>query len=206
MKKIIIFILTTLSTLLYADYVLIYNMDYDKIKYTYKNNSTSKMINYTENGTKSVYLLDDNTFLVTQTPSGLKIKNANNLKIKKRIYDSNMYAAKLTKPNYKIRKTKRHENVAGIKGDVWLIFGQEGGQVYSQYVVVTKNPKVVKVMRNMFIAYSKMDGEILDLQNIFEIEPGYMLIKTDSMTLESFAEVNLSPKMYNLPKSTKELQ
>ena len=82
-----------------------------------------------------------------------------------------------------------------------MVYGRDGGQVYSQYIVVTNNPKIVKVMRNMFLSYAKMDGHILDLQNIFEIEPGYMLIKTDSMQLQSFVEVNLSPKMYALPKT-----
>lgn len=200
MKKIFILTLMTLSVLLHGDYVLVYNIDMDKIRYTFKNISTSKMINYTENGIKSVYVIDDNVYLVTKNASGIHIKNANNLKIKKRIYDATAYAAKKTKTNYKIRKTKNKKTIAGIEGNVWLVFGREGGQVYSQYVVVTNDPKVVKVMRNMFLAYSKMNGEILDLQNIFEIEPGYMLIETDSMKLVSFAEVNIPPKMYTLPK------
>lgn len=178
-------------------------MDIDRIKYTYKNISTSKMVNNSEDGVKSVHVIDDNIYLVSYTASGVKIKNANNLKIKKRVYDTTMYAAKQTKPNYQIRKTKRRQTIAGIEGEVWLVFGRDGGQVYSQYVVVTNNPKIVKVMRNMFISYSKMDGEILDLQNIFEIEPGYMLIKTDSMNLVSFAELKLSPKMYALPQRSR---
>ena len=82
-----------------------------------------------------------------------------------------------------------------------MVFGRDGGQVYSQHVVVTSDPTVVKVMRSMFTAYSKMNGEILDLQNIFEIEPGYMLIKTDNMGLESFVEVNLLPEVYALPQT-----
>ncbi len=200
MGKYILFTLLFLSPLVYGDFVLVYNMETDHIKYIYKNISTSKMVNNSEDGIKSVYVLDDNVYLVRYTPSGLKIINANNLKVKKRIYDTTAYIAKKTKPNYKIRKTKKHENIAGINGEVWMVFGQDGGQVYSQYVVVTNDQNVVKVMRNMFIAYSKMDGEILDLQNIFEIEPGYMLIKTDSMQLESFVEVNLDPSIYNLPK------
>ena len=93
--------------------------------------------------------------------------------------------------------------VAGINGNVWMVFGHDGGQVYSQYVVVTNDPKVVKVMRNMFLSYSKMNGEILDLQNIFEIEPGYMLIKTDSMELKSFKKRELPSKAYTLPKRNK---
>ena len=201
MKKSIIFILMVLSPLIYADFVLVYDMETDKITYTYKNISTSKMINNSEDGIKGVYVIDDNVYLLRHTPSGIKIKIANNLKVKKRVYDTTSYVAKQTKPNYKIRKTKRRKNIAGIDGEVWMVYGHDGGQVYSQYVVVTNNPKVVKVMRNMFIAYSKMDGEILDLQNIFEIEPGYMLIKTDSMQLKSFAEVNLSQNIYALPKT-----
>ena len=201
MKKSFLFILLTLSALLHADYVLVYDMDIDKIKYTYKNISTSKMVNITEDGVKSVYVIDDNIYLVSQNKSGIKVKSANHLKVKKRIYDTTAYIAKQTKPNYKIRKLKRKETVAGIEGNVWMVFGHDGGQVYSQYVVVTSDPRVVKVMRNMFLSYAKMDGHILDLQNIFEIEPGYMLIKTDSMKLVSFGEVNISPKMYDLPKT-----
>ena len=202
MKKILL-ILFLLSISLNADFVLNYDMDMDKIKYTYKNTSTSKMVNYSEDGTKSVYNIDDNTYIVNYTPTGPIIKNANNLKVKKRVYDSTMYVAKNKKANYKIRKTKKRKNIAGINGEVWMVFGHDGGQVYSQYVVVTNNPKVVKVMKNMYLAYSKMNGEIVDLQNIFEIEPGYMLIKTDSMQLTSFLEVNLDPKMYRLPEQTK---
>jgi len=201
MKKSFLLLLLTLSAFLHADYVLVYDMDIDKIKYTYKNISTSKMVNITEDGVKSVYVIDDNIYLVSQNKSGINIKNANNLKVKKRVYDATAYVAKQTKPNYKIRKLKKKETVAGIDGNVWMIFGHDGGQVYSQYVVVTSDPKVVKVMRNMFLSYSKMDGQILDLQNIFEIEPGYMLIKTESMRLISFAEVNISPKIYELPKT-----
>lgn len=203
MKKRALLILLLLSISLNADFVLIYNMDIDRIKYTYKNISTSKMVNNSEDGIKSVYVIDDNTYLVNYTPSGIKIKNANNLKIKKRVYDATMYIAKKTKANYKIRKTKKRKTIAGIEGEVWMVFGHDGGQVYSQHVVVTKNPKVVKVMRNMYLSYSKMNGEIIDLQNIFEIEPGYMLIKTDSMQLKSFLEVNLEPNIYALPKINK---
>lgn len=200
MKNFFIFILASIPILLHADYILLYDMETEKIQYTYKNNSTYKMINNSEDGLKSVYHIDDSTYLVSQTPSGIKIKDANNLKVKKRVYDTTAYVAKDTKPNYQIRKTKRVKNIAGIDGEVWMVFGRDGGQVYSQYVVVTSDPKIVKVMRNMFIAYSKMDGEILDLQNIFEIEPGYMLIKTDNMELISFQEVDLLPNIYALPK------
>ena len=200
MKKSFIIILMTLSVLLHGDYILVYDMDTDKIKYTYKNLSTSKLVNNSEDGIKEVYVIDDNIYLVTRSNSGIKIKDANNLKVKKRVYDTTAYAAKKTKLNYKIKKTSRRKNIAGIDGEVWMVYGREGGQIYSQYVVVTNNPKVVKVIKGMFISYSKVHGEILDLQNIFEIEPGYVLIKTDGMKLESFAEVNLSPKTYALPK------
>lgn len=200
MKKIFIIILMTLPLLLHSDYVIVYNMDTDIITYTYKNNSTSKMVHTSKDGAKEIYVIDDNIYLVHDTPSGIKIKDANNLKIKKRVYDTNAYAAKQTKPNYEIRKTNRTKNIANIEGEVWMVFGRDGGQVYSQYVVVTDNPKVAKVMKNMYLAYSRKDGEILDLQNIFEIEPGYMLIKTDSMKLESFVEINLPETTYSLPK------
>ena len=192
-----------ISLMLNADYALIYNMETENISYTYKNKSTSKLINNSENGFKGVYLIDDNTYLVSKNASGIKIKDANNLKVKKRVYDTNAYAAKQTEPNYKIRKKKTRKTIAGIDGEVWMVFGRDGGQVYSQHVVVTSDPIIVKIMRNMFTAYSKMDGEILDLQNIFEIEPGYMLIKTDNMRLESFTEVNLLPEVYALPKTKK---
>lgn len=201
MKNYFIFLFINLSILLHADYILLYDMETEKIQYTYKNNSTSKMINNSEDGLKSVYLIDDNTYLVSQTPSGLKIKDANNLAIKKRVYDPSAHVAKQTKPNYKIKKTSKRKTVAGIDGEVWMVFGRDGGQVYSQYVVVTSDPVIVKIMRNMFTAYSKMNGEILDLQNIFEIEPGYMLIKTDNMKLASFQELTLSPDIYTLPKT-----
>lgn len=199
MKKSFIIILMTLSVVLHGDYVLVYDMDTDKIKYTYKNKSTSKMLNRSESGNKGVYVIDDNVYLISYTSSGFKIKNANNLKVKKRVYDTTAYIAKKTKPNYKIKKTSKRKTIAGIDGEVWLVHGKEGGQVYSQYVVVTNNPKVVKVIRHLFISYSKVDGEILDLQNIFEIEPGYVLIKTDSMQLKSFSEVKLPPNVYTLP-------
>lgn len=190
-----------ISLMLNADYALIYNMETDKISYTYKNKSTSKMINNSEDGLKSVYLIDDHTYLVSKNASGIQIKDANNLKVKKRVYDASAYAATQTEPNYKIKKTKKRKTIAGIDGEVWMVFGRDGGQVYSQHVVVTSNPQIVKVMKNMFIAYSKMDGEMLDLQNIFEIEPGYMLIKTDNMSLESFVEVDLVPEIYALPQT-----
>jgi len=203
-KKSLIIALMAIVTFLQADYIVKYNMDGDTMEFMYKNSTTSKMVTNSEDGKVEIYHINKNSYLVSHGEEGVNVVDINAMKAKAKEmgFDPSKYAEKREKPNYSIKKTGKRVNVAGIKGEEWIVKGEEHGESYETKVVVTNDKNVVKTMRAMFASISDMSSGMASGENPFEMKKGYVVIKADGMRLESFKSKNLSSSVYKLPKVT----
>ncbi len=196
MKSRLLILLFSLISLLDADILITYNLDYENLKFKYKDTSNSKLQIISSDERKALYTIKDKAYLVSvhnNKASTILIKTKPTPKIE--IDQSNL--------NYKIRKYKKQKLIAGILGTKWMVYGNEGGQVYSQIIYVSKNPKVVKAINAMFDALSKTTNDPNMKFNFFEIERGYVIIEAEGMHLKYFQELMLPSSEYILPRSPK---
>ncbi len=91
--------------------------------------------------------------------------------------------------------------VAGIAGEVWIVSGIYDGEKYKEEIVVTKNKKVVKIVRAMFNVFSSMSGAQIE-ENFYELQKGYVTTKADGLQLKSFSEKSIQSSEYELPKQS----
>ncbi len=196
MKSRLFTLLLSFISLLDADISMNYNLDYENLKFKYRDASNSKLQIISSDERKALYTIRDKAYLVTvhnNKASTKLIKTKPKPKIA--INQNNL--------NYKIRKYKKQKLISGILGTKWMVYGNEGGQVYSQIIYVSKNPKVVKAINAMFDALSKTTDDANMRFNFFEIEPDYVIIEAEGMHLRYFQELMLPLSEYILPKSPK---
>ena len=194
MKSWLVVLLFSVFSFLDADTFLTYNLDYKTLKFKYKDASNSKLQIISPDEKKALYTIRDKAYLVSihnNKASTKRIKIKPKLKIK----------IDQTHLNYKIRKYKKQKLIAGILGTKWMVYGNEGGQVYSQIIYVSKNSKVVKAINIMFEALSKTTDDPNMKFNFFEIEPGYVIVEAEGMQLKYFQELMLPSSEYVLPRT-----
>ena len=198
MKVALFTLLLGIFNLIFADYVLTYSMDYEKLNFKYKDKSNSKLHITSPDEKKALYTINDASYLVTISSNIAKVIEVQPKPKKATI----LHGTNISDANYKIRKYKKQKLIAGIQGHKWMVYGREGGQVYSQIIYVTNDARVVKTVRAMFSSMSKANENPKQMLNIFEIEPGYVIIQADGIKLKYFQELSLLQSEYILPKST----
>ena len=194
-KKVLVLSSLAVVTLLNADYVLEYKMDDETQTFMYKNDSALKMIT---TDSSAMYKIGDKTYLVR---GKTVVDMADMRKIADSFgYDSSVYQEEVSSLKPQIKKSSKRVNIAGIKGEEWIVSGTEDGEHFEEKVIVTKDKRVVTAVRAMTNMFSSMTDGSADT---FELEKGYVLIQSDGMELKSFKEMKIDKSEYKLPKGYK---
>ena len=207
MVKFIVIFVMAFATLLQADYVLKYNMDGEKQTFMYHSSLSAKLSMSGSDEEKNIYKIGKKVYVVSTDNGKKTVMDLDKLKEMQRAmgFDSSAYQQEVEKPQYSIKKTGKKVKVAGINGELWIVSGKEDGESYKVDMVVTKDKRVVKAVREMFSLFASMSGGTSG-DNFYEIQKGYVTIKTDGLVLESFSEKKVSATEYKLPTDSKQMQ
>lgn len=202
MKKYFVIANLLLLASLQADYVMKYQMGAETQTFMYQSDSHSKMINGNNTHRSEIYNIGEKNYIVSFEDGRKKIIDTAEMRaITESLgIDTSAYAKEQVKEiKYKINKTSKKVKVAGIKGEVWIISGERNGKKFNEEIVVTKDKKVVEVVRSMFQTFTSMSGIEIE-KNYLEIQNGYIAIKANGMELKSFDEKKIAGSEYELPK------
>ncbi len=204
MKKYLLVAVAALTTLLQADYVMKYQMDTEAQTFMYHNDKSSKMINVSEGDKREIYRIGKKIYVVSYDDGKKTVIDMDEMRKMSQAMggDPSQYHEAIEKPEYKIKKTGKRVKIAGIRGEVWVLSGEEDGEKYKTEVVVTKDKRVAKAVNAMFSTFSSMSG-VSSESNYLEIQKGYVTIKAEGMELKSFKEKKVSSSEYQLPKDAK---
>jgi len=147
MKIVIFSIFFGMFNLIFADISLTYDMDYEKLKFKYKDNSNNKLYIISPDYKKALYTINDDSYLVTTSKNIAKVTKIVNKPKKPTIIN----ATETGDPNYKIKKYKKQKLIAGIQGYKWMVYGRTDGQVYSQIIYVTNDKRVLKAVKQIIV-------------------------------------------------------
>lgn len=204
MKKYLLASILVLTTLLQADYVMKYQIDGDEQIFMYHSESSSKLINSSEGEKNEIYKIGKKTYLVSYEGTNKTVLDMDEMRKMSQSfgYDASQYKEEIQKPQFKIKKTGKKMSVGGIKGEVWIVSGNDNGEKFTAEMVVSKDVKVVKTVRAMFGVFTSMSGDSAE-DNFLEIQKGYVTIKADGMELKSFQDKKVPSSQYQLSKDTK---
>ncbi len=194
------------ATLLQADYISTYEMDGEIQTFMYHDSTHAKMINSSDRESSSIYRIGKKVYIVSKKNGKTEVMDIDEMKkLADTFGASEQHLEKQEhKKNFKIDKTRKRVSVAGIKGEVWIVTGEDDGEPFRQELVVTKDKRVIKTIRAQMDMFSQMANEDIDNEmNMFEIEKGYVTIKAEGMKLKSFKEKSLPKSEYQLPKDAK---
>jgi hypothetical protein len=201
---VMMFILT--SSTLQADYILKYKMDTETQTYMYHSDTQSKLVSGSGDERSEIYKVGKKIYIVSYEDGEKNIVDMDEMKKMSQAFggmDSSAYTQKNEPLKYTIKKTGKKVKVGGIKGEIWIVSGEDNGEKFKEEVVVTNDKRVVKTIHAMFKALSAMSTEEIE-DNLLEIQKGYVAIKADGMALESFSEKKVSSAVYQLPKDAKQ--
>jgi hypothetical protein len=204
-KKILLTASLSLLTLLQADYITTYQMESGTQTFMYHDASHAKMITSEDGERSEIYRIGEKTYAVSHENGKTKVIDFDQIRAMAESLgggsQQQLQKTSRKKEKFNIDKTGKKVTVGGIKGEVWIVEGFEKGEKFKQEVVVTKDKRVSKAMNAMMKVFADMSGgEADEMQDIFEIEKGYSVIKADGMVLKSFEEKRLSKSTYELPK------
>lgn len=205
LKKIVLTTSLSLVTLLQADYITTYQMGSGTQTYMYHDASHAKMITNEDGERSEIYRIGKKTYAVSHEDGQTKVIDFDQMRAMAKSLgggsQQQLEKASRKKEKFNIDKTGKHVTVGGIKGEVWIVEGYEKGEKFKQEVVVTKDKRVSKAMNVMMKMFADMSGnDAGEMQDVFEIEKGYTVIKADEMVLKSFEEKKVSKSTYELPK------
>ena len=189
-----------------ADYILKYKMDTEIQTYMYKSDTSSKLVTGSGDERSEIYKIGKKVYIVSYDDGEKSVIDMDEMKKMSQAFggiDSSAYMQKNETPKYTIKKTGRKEKVGGINGEVWIVSGEDNGEKFKEEMVVTNDKRVAKAVHSMFATLSSMGGPDLE-NNFLELKKGYVVIKADSMALQSFSEKKLPNADYQLPKDAKE--
>jgi len=207
MKKLYMLIgLVFFVSSLQADYILKYKMDTEVQTYMYHSDSKSKLINGSGDEKQEIYKIGKKVYIVSYEDGEKNIIDMDEMKRMSQAFggmDPSMYQEEMKKPDYSIKKTGKRVKVGGIKGEVWIVTGEEDGEKFREEMVVTKDKRVVKAVHAMFDTLTSMSGAEFE-ENFLEVQKGYVTIKASEMALVSFSDKRVPSSTYELPKDGKQ--
>jgi len=205
MKKYLVIVVVFFATLLQADYILKYQMDTQEQTFMYHSDSSSKMISIGDGEKRELYKIGKKSYIVSYKGNRKTIIDMDAMKKMSHSmgYDASKYKQETQKPDYKVKKTSKRVTVGGIKGQVWIISGEENGERFKEEIIVTKDKKVVKSIRAMYQLFTSMSGAPME-DSFLEVQKGYVTIKAFNMHLKSFREEKVASSEYQLPKGAQE--
>jgi len=204
MRKYLVIAVVFFATLLQADYILKYQMDTDEQTFMYHSDSRSKMVSMSDGEKSEIYKIGKKSYIVSYEGGQKTVVDMDAMKKMSQSmgYDASEYKEEMQKPNFKIKKTSKRVTVDGIKGQVWIVSGEDDGEKFKEEIVVTKDKKVVKSIRAMYQLFASMSGTPME-DSFLEIQKGYVTIKAPDMRLKSFSEKKVASSEYQLPKDAK---
>lgn len=118
----------------------------------------------------------------------------------------NSYEEKKEEMQFKVVKKKGTVRVAGIKGETWVVSYLEDGKKVTEEIVVTENKGVKEVYRSWGVLFNRIfqPEKPLDFEKFYEVEPGYVAIKSKDMEITSFNDDRLGDAELALPKGAKQ--
>ncbi len=194
-------LLSTLAfvSLLNADYVLEYQTGDSVQKFMYHSKSKAKLVNGSDSSS-TIYKIGKKTYIVT----GQKIVDVDEMRAMAESFGYNP-AERIEEslPDFKIQKTSKRVKVAGVSGQVWIVSAAHDGESFQEEVVVTNDAEVVAAVRAMNKLFTAMMGASEGTSDQFELEKGYVIIKSGDMQLKSFKEMPVKAEEYKLPTTAK---
>lgn len=207
MKSVFIFLTSLLLvTTVEADYIVKYKMDQDLQTYMYHSDRSSKLSMDGSDEKTEVYKIGKKVYIVSYDGNQKTIMDMDEMKKMSQSFgsmDSSANSETTIAPKYHITKTGKKVKIAGVNGEVWIVSGQEDGEKFTQEMVVTNNKEVVKVVHSMLETFADISDSSED-QNMLEPQKGYVVIKADTMVLDSFTQEELASSVYQLPKDGQE--
>ena len=196
-KLLATFLLSVIS--LYADYTITYEMGCERTTFYYKDAKHAKITTQPdeEGNINEIYLIDGVTYAIYYQDGQPQITNLSEsfAMIQASGISLNQEAPEeKIKPS--IKKTAKKEKVGGINGEVWILKDSQSKEEIR--VVVTKDKGVVDATNKMFNIFSGIT--VLNLQNPYQIDKGYVIIKAEGMELKSFSKKKLPRTLFVLPK------
>ena len=203
MQKIIVLIsLLALSTQLMADYVLKYKMSGETQTYKYKDSKNEKIVLDAKDGHSEIIKNVKSIYMVSYEDDGeVSAVDMKAMKARAASYGMDISQMQFQPESleYKIKKTSKKVKLAGIDGEVWIIYKKGSKSDKGEKIVVTKNKEIVKAVKSMFALYSNMSGFKID-NSYIELEKGYVTIKAPEMELTSYKRTKVSKKEFEIPK------
>lgn len=209
MKKYLVLIVSIfMFTALQADYVLKYQMDTEEQTYMYHSDTQSKLTTGSGSDKSEIYKIGKKVYIVSYEGTKPTVMDLDEMKKMSQAFggmDRSAYMEENKAPDYKIKKTGKKLVVGGVKGEVWIISGEEDGEKFSTEVVVSKDKKVAKAVKSMMETFTSMSGDVAE-DNFLELQKGYVTIKADGMALKSFTSKSVPSSEYQLPSGAKKQQ
>ncbi len=201
-SKILLTASFSMLCLLQADYISTYKMDDSTQKIMYHDAEHTKIINSSKSDDGAIYKIGKKVYIVSHENGKTKVVDMDQMRsMMGALGGERQKPQKEEMPDFKITQTGKKETVGGIRGEVWIIEGDDNGERFKQTIVVTKDKRLLRTthaMKQLFLDMA--GGETDDMDGIFEIKKGYATIKADGFVLQSFQEKKLPKKEYQLPK------
>jgi hypothetical protein len=191
------------ATLLQADYVSTYNLGGEIQTFMYHDSDHAKLINSGEDESSAIYRIGKKVYIVSKENGRTKVVDMDEIKKMAQAFGGGAKPQREQEsemPEFKITKTGKRVTVGGVRGEVWIVKGVDEGKPFTEKLVVTKDKRLVKSTREKMKLLTQMSDGSDDIQNIFEIEKGYVTIKAENIKLVSFKEKSISKNEYQLPK------
>lgn len=202
MKRFLMLIASVfLVSSLQADYILKYQMDDEVQTYMYHSDTQSKLINGSGSEKQEIYKIGKKVYIVSYDGNKKTIVDVDEMKKMAQSFgvDASQYMEENKAPEFKIKKTGKRVTVGGVKGEVWILSGEEDGEKFKTEMVVSKDKKLARAVHSMFDTITSMSGAQME-DNFLEPKKGYIAIKADGMVLKSFTQEKVSSSEYKLPK------
>lgn len=214
MKNKIILATCLLTTVLWPDFTLEYQME-NKMKQVvqYKDAQHVKIMTGGEKGMLGGQLIvGEKRYMVMKQGEETKYMDMD-VMMEKMKEMAKMFGGALEEemktskaPEFKVIKKGEKKKVAGVDAQVWTVEVEEEGKKERMDVVVTNDSKIVDAIHkytDVMKQFTQMDGEEGDaLSSLFNIAEGYVVVSFDGMKLVKYDGADIPDSVFVLPAGT----
>jgi len=218
-----IILVLIMSTLLFADFTLIYEMgggaeekrdeviqyrDDAHVKLSFRKSSDKGKSN-----PEGQYIIDGVRYTVLREDGKLIYMNMSKIdKATAKLVDELNVSSvanntvQKKKPFFTVLKRGESKTIAGIKGEVWEVESEEDGEKYREKIVVTNNKELVDAMRTSLEILERFgEGpygmEIDDdLVTMMLVTDEYILLSAEGMEFKTLSKESIDDSVFVLPK------
>ena len=211
------------STLLFADFTLVYEMDGGaegkrEEVIQYRNDNYVKL-SFRKAGDKNTsnpegqYIIDGTRYTVLREDGKLIYMNMSKIdKATAKLVDElnvsgeTKQVASARKPFFTVLKKGAAKTIAGIKGEVWEVESEEDGEKYREEIVVSNNKELVDAMHTT-IKILELFGEGPygmeigdDIVSMMLVADEYVLLSAEGMEFRKLSGEKIEETLFELPK------